>query len=419
MPPLNCNMEPPTKNIAQNVVNSPRKKIKNQFSVWIKCNCRLWLIDLEDIKIDEGNFLIPIEMILKAAISQIEELANTSILNLSLAPNFKDKQVSTVTLSELKSFSKVENPLILTYRVCIWYKIILNDGWLVQDTISVTIDSESDFSTVSDFADAVHSEIPKYYSQNSTAKNIIVYEALDHHNLLTFRVAEEYKLSSSDILKPNTSISPLFVTLDRSLPPEDEAFASLVSTLRYNLFYSCTHNVRRCYTAIGMRELVSYRHGSHSALVEGEIITVASVANPKKHINVVLKQIHQEQDLIFLTSEVNLIPIPVRTVYPVVGQNYILIGFSAEDKSQFSVSKGIVNGRTTRGRFLGSIGSNKGDSGGGVYTVWGDLIGINLGNRNSTSDKNKFENVQTRMLIYPSLLIDALVEDDEVPERDE
>ena len=91
------------------------------------------------------------------------------------------------------------------------------------------------------------------------------------------------------------------------------------------------------------------------------------------------------KDLIILETDQDVCEVPPRTASPEEGEEYFQLGLSAltQENSPFSVTRGVFISREfsiDSKHYLGSAGSNPGDSGGGCFSETQNLLfGISVG----------------------------------------
>ncbi|KAE9546911.1 hypothetical protein FO519_009877 [Halicephalobus sp. NKZ332] len=102
--------------------------------------------------------------------------------------------------------------------------------------------------------------------------------------------------------------------------------------------------------------------------------------------------INKHDDFVFLLSKIDLCDDPPFPTDATFGENYVLIGLSAQDRQYtrmenlrikmvdgpLCVKKGVISSKVMDkyNKHMGDSGMKKGDSGGGLYTLHGDFIGI-------------------------------------------
>ena len=115
-----------------------------------------------------------------------------------------------------------------------------------------------------------------------------------------------------------------------------------------------------------------------------EKVTIYSLLDNTPYEAKVVK-VDEVKDLIILETDQDVCEIPPKTASPQEGEEYFQLGLSAltQENSPFSVKRGVFISREFSDgtkHYLGSAGSNPGDSGGGCFSETQNLLfGINVG----------------------------------------
>jgi hypothetical protein len=181
------------------------------------------------------------------------------------------------------------------------------------------------------------------------------------------------------------------------------------------LFTYEIHNLKTCMTAFDASHLATFAHHPHEGLVVGsEISVTALLENIKVECQVVARD--DRLDLVILHTNVPVLETPPLLLPPYEADDYFQLGLSAVDRpeSPFSITDGVFISREwsrERRHYLGSGGSNKGDSGGPcVCKLERILFGIVVGNDNvalheRTPVGELFTRYPARAHIIPSMLL--------------
>ncbi|CAI4223953.1 unnamed protein product [Auanema sp. JU1783] len=102
--------------------------------------------------------------------------------------------------------------------------------------------------------------------------------------------------------------------------------------------------------------------------------------------------INKHSDFVFLLSKIDLCDDPPFPTSATFGEDYVLIGLIAQDRQYtrmenlrikmvdgpLCVKKGVISSKVMDkyNKHMGDSGMKKGDSGGGLYTLYGDFVGI-------------------------------------------
>jgi hypothetical protein len=181
--------------------------------------------------------------------------------------------------------------------------------------------------------------------------------------------------------------------LGNTLPTTDEygtisprkkmQLQNLKSYIFYTLHTVNGVEIRCCVTAIKKNRFASFAHEIHSQLKENTTINIYSVLDDSRYEVKVIK-VDAKKDFILMESDSDICENQPTLGVPYQGETYMQLGLSAtaQDKSPYSVSKGVVTSvnNNSNGHFLGSAGSNLGESGGGCFSELDNtLYGINVG----------------------------------------
>jgi hypothetical protein len=171
---------------------------------------------------------------------------------------------------------------------------------------------------------------------------------------------------------------------DSSLSPRKKAqFQKLNNWLFYTLFYVNEKQIRCCVTAVAKNRLATFAHENHRDLKDGSTVRIFSITDDSC-IDVKVIKVDPKKDFILMESDTDVCEVAPTLGVPFQGETYIQLGLSAisQEKSPLSVSRGVVTSvyHNSNGHFLGSAGSNPGESGGGCYSELNNtLYGINVG----------------------------------------
>jgi hypothetical protein len=206
-----------------------------------------------------------------------------------------------------------------------------------------------------------------------------------------------------DILRPsflltqipqNTDENPYFIFINQVHPkpsplsPRKKTRLEAIKKYMYYTFNKTTKQ-RGCVTAYSKRRLATFAHLIHQDLYKdgepvAEKVPIYSLLDDTPYKARVIK-VDKLKDLILLETDKDVCEVPPRLATPEEGEEYFQLGLSAltQEKSPFSVTRGVFISRELSvgtSHYLGSAGSNPGDSGGGCFSETQNLLfGINVG----------------------------------------
>jgi hypothetical protein len=220
-----------------------------------------------------------------------------------------------------------------------------------------------------------------------------------------------------DIPAPNTAKNPLFIDIKEYHPippPLLPRQKTRLEAIKQYMFYTFTSSTqqRGCVTAYSKRRLASFAHLIHKDVK----VTIYSLLDNTPYEAKVVK-VDEVKDLIILETDQDVCEIPPKTASPEEGEEYFQLGLSAltQENSPFSVKRGVFISREFSAgtkHYLGSAGSNPGDSGGGCFSETQNLLfGINVGADNlpisgNTSLNEVASRYHSRAHIVPSAFFD-------------
>ncbi len=269
----------------------------------------------------------------------------------------------------------------------VWYQLVDINGnpYTGTDVDKVILPPTAD---IVDVRNAVH------------VRNAPILSTIAPTQLKVFNTFHGLKTNTS-LLKASTPLgymgnaanNPLLVVVPSSTAPVSQDFSSettkkRIDRLKQLIFFTWWkiegHEVRGCATAYKRNRIATFAHGPHKNLKIGDVIPVYSLIGNVEHMVTVI-QVDSHRDFITLESDRDLCPFEFEIAAPYEGEEYIQLGLSAMGQdvtNPLSIARGIVTSTkyNRRGHFLGSAGSNPGDSGGGCFDERSDIIyGINVG----------------------------------------
>jgi hypothetical protein len=225
----------------------------------------------------------------------------------------------------------------------------------------------------------------------------------------------------------NTAKIPLIITANEidpipDLPPLSPRKKTRLEAIKQFMFYTYNPSTqqRGCITAYSKRRLATFAHLIHKDLFKNGVlsqkVTIYSLLDDTPYEAKVIK-VDQVKDLIILETELDVCQVPPKIASPEEGEEYFQLGLSAltQENSPFSVTRGVFISREFSigtNHYLGSAGSNPGDSGGGCFSETQNLLfGINVGADNLPISGNTTLNkvgsrYHSRAHIVPSALFD-------------
>ena len=156
---------------------------------------------------------------------------------------------------------------------------------------------------------------------------------------------------------------PSPVSSERPITPKEERH------LQRLLSYVFKTKHGRCVTVFDEHTAVTYAHGSHADLKEGDTLLISPV-NEENFIQVTVKEINKIRDYALLHSETLLCQKRLSLKVPRMGAEYIQIGLSGTEASPVMYNKGVISSddfQSNKGFMIGSSGSSPGDSGCGIF----------------------------------------------------
>ena len=177
---------------------------------------------------------------------------------------------------------------------------------------------------------------------------------------------------------------------------------------------------RGCVTAYSKRRLATFAHLIHKDLFKDGVpsvkVTIYSLLDNSPYQAKVIK-VDEVKDLIILETDQDVCEVPPIRASPEEGEEYFQLGLSAltQENSPFAVTRGVFISRefsVGTNHYLGSAGSNPGDSGGGCFSETQNLLfGINVGADNlpisgNTSLNEVASRYHSRAHIVPSAFFD-------------
>ena len=184
------------------------------------------------------------------------------------------------------------------------------------------------------------------------------------------------------------------------------------------MFYTFTSSTqqRGCVTAYSKRRLATFAHLIHKDLNKDVKVTIYSLLDNTPYEEKVVN-VDEVKDLVILETDQDVCEIPPKTASPEEGEEYFQLVLSAltQENSPFSVKRGVFISREFSDgtkHYLGSAGSNPGDSGGGCFSETQNLLfGINVGADNlpisgNTSLNEVASRYHSRAHIVPSAFFD-------------
>jgi S1-C subfamily serine protease len=224
-----------------------------------------------------------------------------------------------------------------------------------------------------------------------------------------------------DIPAQNTAKNPLFIGIKENQPippPLSPRKKTRLEAIKQYMFYTFNSSTqqRACVTAYAKRRLATFAHLIHKDLNKDVKVTIYSLLDNTPYEAKVVK-VDEVKDLIILETDQDVCQVPPKTASPEEGEEYFQLGLSAltQENSPFSVKRGVFISREFSAgtkHFLGSAGSNPGDSGGGCFSETQNLLfGINVGADNlpisgNTSLKEVASRYHSRAHIVPSAFFD-------------
>jgi hypothetical protein len=189
----------------------------------------------------------------------------------------------------------------------------------------------------------------------------------------------------------NTSKKPLFICINEILPtppPLSPRKKTRLEAIKKYMFYTFNPATKQrgCVTAYSKRRLATFAHVIHEDLYKDRNVpvTIFSLLDDTPYQTKVIR-VDEVKDLIILEADQDVCEVPPKTASPEEGEEYFQLGLSALtlENSPFSVKRGVFISREfsfgTK-HYLGSSGSNPGDSGGGCFSETQNLLfGINAG----------------------------------------
>jgi hypothetical protein len=141
--------------------------------------------------------------------------------------------------------------------------------------------------------------------------------------------------------------------------------------------------IRCCVTRVTKNRFATFAHSPLDKIKENSVIEIYSVVNDFQYKVKVLK-VEPKKDFILMEYDADDFQDEAALGVPYQGEAYIQLGLSAttQENTPYSVSKGVVTSvnHNSNGHFLGSAGSNPGESGGGYFSeITNTLYGINVG----------------------------------------
>ena len=219
----------------------------------------------------------------------------------------------------------------------------------------------------------------------------------------------------------NTSKTPLLICINEILPtppPLSPRKKTRLEAIKQYMFYTFNHSTqqRGCITAYSKRRLATFAHAIHKNLNKDVKVTIYSLLDNTPYEARVIK-VDLVKDLILLEADQDVCEVPPIRASPEEGEEYFQLGLSAltQENSPFAVTRGVFISREFSfgtNHYLGSAGSNPGDSGGGCFSETQNLLfGINVGADNLPISENTTLNelgsrYHSRAHIVPSAFFD-------------
>lgn len=230
---------------------------------------------------------------------------------------------------------------------------------------------------------------------------------------------------SLTLIPQNTDENPLFICINEihPIPPPLSPRQKIrLEAIKQYMFYTFNHSTqqRGCVTAYSKRRLATFARLIHKDLykdgVPSQKVAIYSLLDNTPYEARVIK-VDQVKDLILLETDQDVCEVPPKRASPEEGEEYFQLGLSAltQENSPFSVKRGVFISREfsfETNHYLGSAGSNPGDSGGGCFSETQNLLfGINVGADNLPISGNTTLNevgsrYHSRAHIVPSAFFD-------------
>jgi hypothetical protein len=224
-----------------------------------------------------------------------------------------------------------------------------------------------------------------------------------------------------DIPAQNTANNPLFIDIKGYHPippPLLPRKKTRLEAIKQYMFYTFTSSTqqRGCVTAYSKRRLATFAHLIHKDLNKDVKVTIYSLLDNTPYEAKVVN-VDEVKDLIILETDKDVCEIPPIRASPEEGEEYFQLGLSAftQENSPYAVTRGVFISREFSfgtNHYLGSAGSNPGDSGGGCFSETQNLLfGINVGADNipisgNTSLNEVASRYHSRAHIVPSVFFD-------------
>jgi len=152
---------------------------------------------------------------------------------------------------------------------------------------------------------------------------------------------------------------------------------------KYTFYIIHKSNERCCVTRVKNNLFATFAHSPHDTIKAGSFVTIYSASDHSQY-EVKVSKVDLKKDFILMKYGGDEFDDDVALGVPYQGEAYIQLGLSAttQEKTPYSVSRGVVTSTNynSNGHFLGSAGSNPGESGGGCFSeINNTLYGINVG----------------------------------------
>jgi hypothetical protein len=278
-----------------------------------------------------------------------------------------------------------------------------------KDNNSIKVSTE-DCQDVDDFLEACKKKLSPHFDSIAT----------DQLSLSTTDGGTPLQ-PDDDIPAQNTAKNPLVISIKENhpiLPPLSPRKKTRLEAIKQYVFYTFNPSTqqRGCVTAYSKRRLATFTHLIHKDLNKDVKVTIYSLLDNTPYEAKVVK-VDEVKDLIILETDQDVCEVPPKTASPEEGEEYFQLGLSAltQENSPFSVKRGVFISRefsTGTKHYLGSAGSNPGDSGGGCFSETQNLLfGINVGADNLPITDNTTLNevasrYHSRAHIVPSAFFD-------------
>uniref|UniRef100_A0AC34RLB5 Uncharacterized protein n=2 Tax=Panagrolaimus sp. JU765 TaxID=591449 RepID=A0AC34RLB5_9BILA len=169
--------------------------------------------------------------------------------------------------------------------------------------------------------------------------------------------------------------------MDEQIMPNPQDLDWFNSLKKFALYYEGERGVKRAITPITRDIAVTYAHGSHDKdwvrQTKEKPINVKCFYDDSYSVPAKAVLRSDGPDIVILKAEGEFLSFHPGMSSPRIGMRYLMMGFIGDKENPLKLNVGSVVQEKSCGRFVGSSGSCKGESGAGFWNTEGKVIGMN------------------------------------------